>query len=359
MTGAIGMSAWTQAIHSYLTGATSSRFRNQEVVIANHWQGRDNLLWRIHCEDGSDAVLKMFMDAGQARSRRQFSGQEQFAASGLAPEPLWYDRYPHGLPRQILVYRWADGVSLAPSDRLHRFAHAEAVSRVHCASRDDVQRFSPHPFNLLTFWQIWQAGEAPLREWTSSAPAPLFTEHLSSLWAAAHRLINAEMPLLGETPPSPIHGDLRVENALFHRGQALLLDWEFFGLGDPAQEIARFLFYGGDDWTDESQDEWQEIYCCGNTEPSLPARVDLYERLFSFQAVTYLLEGIRQKAVPPVADSGQDAESSNYQSFLICALTAALRRSLTQWGLSPLGDRDGDLLAEEIRYLTSSRLPAS
>lgn len=353
------MSLWTQAVHGYLTGAASSRFRGQKVDIKDQLLGRDNLLWRVHCENGSDAVLKMFTDAGQARSRRQFSGQEQFAAAGLAPEPLWYDRYPPGLPRQVLVYLWVDGVSLAPSDRLHRIAHSDAVSRVHRASRDDVQRFSPHPFNLLTFWQIWQAGEAPLREWISSAPAPQLTEHLSSLWAAAHRLMDAELPMLGETPPSPIHGDLRAENALFHRGQALLVDWEFFGLGDPAQEIARFLFYGGDDWTDESQDEWQEIYFCGNTDPSLPVRVDIYLRLFSFQAVTYLLEGIRQGAVPPVSDSGTDSESSEYKSFLISALTAALRRSLTQWGLSPLGDGEGDLLAEEIGYLTSSQLPAS
>ena len=355
MSGAAGMGTWTQAVHGYLTGAASSRFRNQKVVITDHWQGRDNLLWRIHREDGSDAVLKMFTDAGQARSRRQFSGQEQFARAGLAPEPLWYDRYPHGLPRQILVYRWADGVSLAPSDPLHRIAHADAVARVHCASRDEIQRFSPHPFNLLTFWQIWQAGEAPLREWTTAAPAPLLTEHLSSLWAAAHRLMDTVLPLLGETPPSPIHGDLRAENALFQRGGAILVDWEFFGLGDPAQEIGRFLFFGGDDWTDESHDDWRDMYYCSNTDPSLPDRVDIYLRLFSSQAVTYLLEGIRQKAVPPVSASVPDAESSQYQSFLISALTAALRRSLTQWGLSPIDNGESDFLAEEIGYLTSDR----
>ena len=359
MSDAAGMGTWTQAVHNYLTGAASSRFRSQEVVITDHWRGRDNLLWRVRCGERTDAVVKMFTDAGQARSRRQFSGQEQFAPAGLAPEPLWYDRYPHGLPRQILVYRWADGVLLAPSDRLHRSAHAAAAARVHSASRDEVQRFSPHPFNLLTFWQIWQAGEAPLRAWVTAAPAPLLTEHLSSLWAAAHRLMDTVLPLLGETPPSPIHGDLRAENALIHRGQARLVDWEFFGLGDPAQEIGRFLFLGGDDWTKEGQEEWQDIYYCGNTDPGLPDRVDIYVRLFSSQAVTYLLEGIRQKAVPPVSDAGPDAESTQVQSFLISALIAAVRHSQSLWGLSPLSDGDSYFLKKEIGYLTSGRLPAS
>ena len=60
MTGAVGMGAWTQAVLDYLTGAATSRFRDQEVIIADHWQGRDNLLWRVKCGKGIDAVVKMF-----------------------------------------------------------------------------------------------------------------------------------------------------------------------------------------------------------------------------------------------------------------------------------------------------------
>lgn len=349
------MSAWTRAVQGYLTNSPSSNFRNLEVTIKSHWQGRDNLLWRVHCGNGTDAVFKMFTDAGQARCRRQFSGQEQFAGAGLAPEPLWYDRYPHGLPRQILVYRWAEGESLTVADPLHRIAHADAVARVHCAGRDNVQRFSPHPFNLLTFWQIWQAGEAPLHEWTSAAPAPLLSECLASLWAAVHRLMDMALPLFGETAPSPIHGDLTADNALFLRGQTLLVDWEFFGLGDPAQEIARFLFFGGEEWSEEGRVEWHRHYSYANNDPSMPERVDTYLRLLSFQAVTYLLDGIRQRAVPPISDTNPDVESTQYLSFLNSAITVALHRSMTLWGLSPPGKGDSNLLAGEIDFLARSR----
>jgi len=353
MSDAAGKGTWTQAVHNYLTGAASSRFRSQEVVITDHWRGRDNLLWRVRCGERTDAVVKMFTDAGQARSRRQFSGQERFARAGLAPEPLWYDRYPHGLPRQILVYRWMDGGVLKLAERFHRTAHADAAARVHRADRDEVQRFSPHPFNLLTFWQIWQAGESPLREWVSAANAPLLADQLSRLWSAVHVLMDGALPLLGETPPSPIHGDLTAENALFHRGQVLLVDWEFFGLGDPAQEIARFLFYGGEDWSDEAKYEWLEYYRAGSSEPGLPDRVDLYLRLFNFRAVTFLLEGIRQRAVPPPAGTDPEAEGVELHSFLISALTAALRRSLAIWELSPLGRGDFQQLADEISCLST------
>ena len=320
------------------------------MTILDQWQGRDNLLWRVRSGDGTDAVVKMFTDAGQARSRRQFSGQEQFAAAGLAPEPLWYDRYPHGLPRQILVYRWVEGEAIQLTDRHHRAAFAQAAAAIHCTDIGAVQRFSPHPFNLLTFWQIWQAGEARLRHWLSAIPAPLLTELLAMLWTAAHQTLDAALPRLGETPPAPVHGELAAENAMFHRGLALLVDWEFFGLGDPAQEIARFLFYCADDWTRDGQEEWWTLYRSRSTDPSLPDRVELYLRLFNFQAVTYLLDGIREGAMPTPSDATPGAHNPalQYRAFLVDALTVALRRTLEMWELPPLGCADGALLADEI-----------
>ena len=63
----------TQAIHTYLTTAPESQFAGQSVDVQAHWQGVDNLLWRVVCE-GREAVLKLFIDAGQVRSCRQHDG---------------------------------------------------------------------------------------------------------------------------------------------------------------------------------------------------------------------------------------------------------------------------------------------
>lgn len=331
------MTPWTQAIHAYLTNAPSSRLRHKEVTVLDQWQGRDNLLWRVRSSDGIDAVVKMFTDAGQARSRRQFSGQEQFAGTGLAPEPLWYDRYPQGLPRQILVYRWVDGETLQWTDPYQRAALAETVAHIHRSDGARVQRLSPHPLNLLTFWQIWQANETPLKIWISPKSAPLVADLLAALWAAAHKALDTALPLFGETVPTPIHGELAAENGLFQRGRVLLVDWEFFGLGDPAQEIARLLFYNGN-WQDR-QEEWWEAYGSGNPDPSLVPRVELYIRLLNLQAVIFLLEGMRTTSVDP-----------EYDSFLIKALSTAWHRSLEMWGV-PLSEGDGSTLENELVQL--------
>ncbi|MEZ4560580.1 MAG: hypothetical protein R2854_29800 [Caldilineaceae bacterium] len=90
----------TTAIQTYLTGAATSEFRGLEVTVVDHWEGRDNLLWRVEAgaqNAAQDAVIKLFLDAGQVRSRRQYDGQQLFAPVGIAPQPLWYDRYPDGL----------------------------------------------------------------------------------------------------------------------------------------------------------------------------------------------------------------------------------------------------------------------
>ena len=376
------MTTWTQAVHSYLTGATPSRLRNQRVEFVDHWQGRDNLLWRVRSREGGCAVVKMFMDAGQARSRRQFNGQELFSDSGLAPEPLWYDRYPIGLPRQILVYRWAEGDPLQVSVPTHRNALAAAAARVHGAGTEAVGRFSPHPFNLLTFWQIWQSEEAPLRGWLARLRAPLLTELLSNLWETVRATVDRELPLMGETPPAPIHGELFPENSLVRDTGTVLLDWEYFGLGDPAQEIARLFFYGADDWPAENRQQWWDWYMAGGADASVPDRVELHLRLLSFRSATFLLEGIRQNMTGGAETAARDRGSGfamnaagrgpsaggdpgaadsidRYGSFLNEALEAAISRSLDNWELSPLASGDRQLLAKEVTQILNRQLAVS
>src|SRR4051794_33426990 len=120
----------TAQIHQYLTSAPSSLFVQQPVEMLAHWQGDANLLWRVTVGD-QQAVVKLFLDAGQARSRRQFDAHQLFAPMGLAPEPLWADRYPHGLSRQLIVYRWCDGESVVANDRDALLAWSDAIAKLH------------------------------------------------------------------------------------------------------------------------------------------------------------------------------------------------------------------------------------
>ncbi|NJN81667.1 MAG: phosphotransferase [Caldilineaceae bacterium] len=132
------------SVLGYLREAPTSGFVQQEVALLDHWQGADNLLWRVD-SPGGEAVLKLYLDAGQARSRRQFDGHAAFAPSGLAPEALWVDRYPEGLSRQVLVYRWLPGEALDLAREQDRSALAQAVGQVHASDPNAVRSLLSAP----------------------------------------------------------------------------------------------------------------------------------------------------------------------------------------------------------------------
>ena len=64
----------TTAIQTYLTDAPTSEFRGLEVTVVDHWEGRDNLLWRVEAS-GPDAAQEfgfgLFVEghAGHCRLR--------------------------------------------------------------------------------------------------------------------------------------------------------------------------------------------------------------------------------------------------------------------------------------------------
>lgn len=294
----------TDNILRYLTVAHTSEFRQSPVSVIDHWVGDENLLWRVNAgspdQSSTDAVVKLFLDAGQARSRRQFDGMHFAAQHSLCPDPLWVDRYPEGLARQLLVYPWIEGEPIDPTDLGALEALASGVAMLHRADVTLVRRFSPRPLNLDYFWRIEQGSMNQILAWLPES-LPIVTAY-RRLAAASRELVESALPHVGETPPTPVHGDLRLAHALLPCGQAVLLDWELFGLGDPALDCARFLQLEAHTLTLEQQAAWREAYRTQSDQPGIGLRLDIYERLLSFNAVTYLLVGLEQNMQTTSAD---------------------------------------------------------
>jgi thiamine kinase-like enzyme len=324
------MDELTTAIHTYLTTAPTSNFLQRDVTMLEQWEGSNNLLWRVN-SGGQEAVVKLYLDAGQARGRRQFDGQQLFSPFGLAPQPLWFDRYPAGLSRQVLVYRWAPGELLNPADAAQLLALAQSVAQVHNHPLTDVRRFCPNPVNLDYFWKVWQGGLPPLQRWLAVQEATSIQTLLTQLAAGGDLLVQTALPLWANTPATPVHGDLKLENCLNSFGMAVLLDWEMFGLGDPAYDVATFLQLSNQELDAGQQADWLESYLASVTQPGLDARIAVYRRLLPLQNVSFLLDGLRQHAGEDVALVQQN------QTFLAATLVAAIQQSADSLQL-PLGD---------------------
>ena len=309
----------TPQIHTYLTTAPGSHFLNQEVTMLAQWEGADNLLWRFTA-GGQEAVLKLFLDAGQARSRRQHEAQQVFAPLGLAPRPLWADRYPHGLSRQVLIYEWLPGVALDPANAQQMVALANSVARVHGTDPGAVQRLSPNPINLDYVWRILRGSIAPIQTWLGERQANALATIFEQLTEHTEALVEAALPLWAQATPTPVHGDLRLDNAIDSFGANVLLDWELFGLGDPALEVANFLYRQQHLLEATTQAEWLEQYLATFDQPGLLQRIGVYQRVLPFQATCFLLDGLRQHGANP-----EDAQAlTENLPFLTATLHATL-----------------------------------
>ncbi|MBV7332759.1 aminoglycoside phosphotransferase family protein [Chloroflexi bacterium TSY] len=268
-----------------------------------------------------EAVVKLYLDAGQARSRRQYDGQQMFWHLGVAPRPLWFDRYPAGLARQILVYEWVDGQPLDANREEDLQALASIVAQVHNHDPADVRRFSPNPVNLDYFWRVESGSFKSISQWLLQIEATALDQLFKELVQNATALVEAALPLWAGIAPTPVHGDVRLENCLSVLGTCVLLDWEMFGLGDPALEIASFLYHNRSDLDEIKQQNWLDRYLANFDQKHLGQRIRVYSRILPLQSVCYLLNGLRNMSNEPSDElSNVDATLMFLESTLNASL---------------------------------------
>lgn len=345
----------TSTIHTYLTTAPSSEFNGLDVRMVDHWAGRDNLLWRVDA-GGTDAVLKLFLDAGQARSRRQFDGHQIFAPLGLAPQPLWVDRYPEGLARQVLVYRWADGEPFQAENEEHWSAAARTLARLHAADPGAVRRFSPNPINLAYLWRLLETTAAQVDRWLAAQSSPLQAP-LAQLHSAASRDVQQSLPAWQNAAPAPVHGDLNAENLIVQAGETMLLDWEQFGLGDPAQDVASFLHSQQQVVGRPAIDEWLDLYVATGGEPDSLFRIGAYRRLLPYRDLLYLLDGLRELTLSPTA-LAEHRDTLPFLNATIQATADAARQALDPAGATG-ADRFTPAVDALIARISANEPPAA
>ena len=336
----------TTAIHTYLTTAPASGFAGQEVRVVESLRGADNLLWRV-VGGGREAAAKFFLDAGQARGRRQFDGQRLFAPLGLAPEPLWVDRYPDGLARQVLVYRWADGAAIDGTDGEALARLAEAAAAIHSHDAGDVRRFCPRPVNLDYFWRMVDGGMKPVRRWCAKLGCVGMAALVRGLGDRAGTVADQALPLWQTAPPTPVHGDLSLANSLTAGTHVTLVDWEMFGLGDPALEVAYFLHDSRPLLPASALAAWRERYLASSHDARIGPRIDAYEKLLPLHHLLFLLNGLRRLT----PDERVDPDFRSRGDFLAETIQLATDAALTALDIQP--PSFADELPGEVRRLIS------
>ncbi len=282
------------AIRTYAVTSPLSTLHGRDLIVREEWQGSDNLLWRLGVEANgaveavADTVIKMYMDAGWVRGRREFEAQQLFAPLGLAPQPLWFDRDAELLPRQVVAYQYVDGSPPDMADPGVQHAMAEAIARVHASDAAAMARISPNPMGFETFWTLLQENVATVRR--ELGDNTQLIQPLDALQRAAAALAEASAPLWANAAPTPVHGEFSPENTLITPSGVTFVDWELSGLGDPALEIARFV--QGHLVEAHVREQWLQSYHAAFSTPELAERIAVYRRLLPVEWLCLLLGGL-------------------------------------------------------------------
>lgn len=280
----------------WLAHAPASPVHGRAVQLADTLTGDSNALWRVEA-DSDSLVLKMFLDAGQARGRRQYNAQTLAWRADLAPEPLVFDRYPEGLARQVLVYRWCPGCPVDVRNPMHREALAASLGRLHRLAPKPETRLSPHPINAEYQWNLIEGSLRRLEQWLPELPDDEFNAALATVMREASRQLPAAVAgLAGSTPAAVVHGELYAEHCLMHDGHVRMVDWELAGIGDPARECAHVMLHMLRNLTVDDRLAWQDRYLSEAGWPDLAPRVELYARLLPLEGLLNLtLQATRQQ----------------------------------------------------------------
>ncbi len=278
----------TADVVTYLQDSSQSPLYGKTVESVQALSGDQNALWRVLSGE-QDVVLKMFLDAGQARGRRQFNNQEAAASRGVAPQPISFERYPTGLSRQIMLYHWDSGILLDPLATEHRRQLAFALAEVHSQDTVGHARLSPHPVSPDYQWNLMQGSHRQVNSWLTSQSPDELTVALRHVLSASQSQVKAELEETSPALPALVHGDVYPEHCLVGKQGLRFVDWELAGLGDPAREVAHVLIHVLRGVPDLARQSWQDQYLELMSEPSLSGRIRLYEMMLPVAAFMDLL----------------------------------------------------------------------
>jgi len=186
-------------------------------------------------------ILKRYEPVALEAARREAAGLRLGGGVGLAPTLVALDEAGGALGGPVVVMQAPRGEPLG-----HRaLSDAEAqgwlflLLTLHHLPSEGVQVTSSMSPDLATWRQRNQAAwDACRAAYTAPEYRPLLTA-LTQLDAIVTARIEANRALWRQVTRRPCHGNPVPAHLTEAQGRLMLLEWEGFGLGDPAMEVGR------------------------------------------------------------------------------------------------------------------------
>lgn len=211
-------------------GAIQQNWRADVAIDGGSMHGRHRLVVRT---DAPSAVPESHSRADEFRILRA-----AHRAGVCVPEPLWACPDPEVIGRPFYAVRWVPGY--AAGHRVVRDAAPDgpALARRLAQELACIHTLTPGNSEELGFLPPPEPSPAlertaRYRRHLDAMPDPHPALEWGLRWCETHAPASREIVL--------VHRDFRTGNYLVsERGLAAILDWEFAGWGDPAEDIAWF-----------------------------------------------------------------------------------------------------------------------
>ena len=257
--------------------------------------GESNLNFLVVTNQGK-FVFRINMDsASDTKSASEFDSLRALAGLRIAPEAFHLDESKVPFGETSLVVKYLEGKPLSEleegkisAESTAKLAHIVAV--VH--SIDERKLAMLLPVRGLTY-ESWFTRMGKDIEYVRQ------NRKRRSLKNGFNKLLSDSFDRLQETsvesaPPNasaPGHGDICAQNVIVDDDGAMrLVDWENFGLWDPAAEIAMVFEAFGLDFPVDRELEFLSVYTSLRQDQTLRERLDVFRRIVRFEQLTW---GIR------------------------------------------------------------------
>lgn len=247
---------------------------------------------------GNSAVLKLFLgDASSVRTGERSKDKAWaeaeairiFAPRGLAPGLIWEGSLPDETSGYAVIYEHVEGTNLCdnrtPGADATMDLCADALLAIH-SEQAQIKVLSPNPRNLEIWWTRTHEAYRDLHtELLLHMPSSL-SDALGLLMQSIAGDAQAHKRFWQGAALTPVHGSPVCPNFLLSGRQLRLVDWQRFGLGDPAYEVAlASTQFGGE----APAHRISTTYLEKADDIMLARRVQIYQRLIPFSRVISLL----------------------------------------------------------------------
>jgi len=231
-------------------------------------------------------VFRVNMDpADTGKSRKEFNALKSVEGLRIAPKAFILDESEKHIDGTFLIMEYIEGTPLDKietklSTKIIREL-ARIVANLHSQEIGDVRNMlakekpTPDAWVSAVRKRIEYIRKRRRKYFERDGFDIMLDETLSKI-----RLVARGSEFRGVLRPG--HGDICQQNLLVHNGELRLIDWEDFGLRDPASDIG-IIFEGfGIEFTKEQEDEFLREYLNIRTDETLKERLKVFRPIIQF-----------------------------------------------------------------------------